>query len=127
MMLNAVNTPTSPRGVKNALRLFTCVVLVALSTSLLITNAAAENENGKPAKAQRVRKKWAQGEIDQPEFPFQGACIGATFPANNIAMKGLAIRLDNNASVLFDTDLLRYAAGWTGAYLNYDGVAFSGS
>ena len=27
----------------------------------------------------------------QDDFPFQGACIGAPFPSNNVAMKGLAI------------------------------------
>ena len=50
----------------------------------------------------------------QEDFPFQGACISAKFPAHNVAMKGLAIRLGNDASVLFDTELLRMAAGGTG-------------
>lgn len=63
----------------------------------------------------------------QDEFPFQGACIAAQFPSNNVAMKGLAIRLGlGDASVLFDTDLLRMAAGWTGGYINTRGVAFDG-
>ncbi len=63
----------------------------------------------------------------QKDFPFQGACINAKFPANNVAMKGLAIRLGPDAAVLFDTDLLRFAAGWTGGYITTHGVAFDGA
>jgi hypothetical protein len=63
----------------------------------------------------------------QKDFPFQGACIAAKFPAGNTAMKGLAIRVGNDASVLFDTDLCRMAAGWTGGYITTHGVAFDGS
>lgn len=63
----------------------------------------------------------------EENFPFQGCAITAKFPAKNIAMKGLAIRVGNGANVLFDTDLLRMGAGWTGGYLNNQGVAFSGS
>jgi len=41
-------------------------------------------------------------------------------------MKGLAIRAGNGASVLFDTELLRMAAGWTGGYITTRGVVFDG-
>jgi len=57
----------------------------------------------------------------------QGACIGARFPTNNIALKGLAIRLSPDASVLFDTEMLRVAAGWTGDFITTHGVAFDGA
>src|SRR5262245_39010317 len=38
----------------------------------------------------------------------------------NIALKGVCLRLgsSNEASVCFDTDLLRYYAGWTGGFLD---------
>lgn len=72
--------------------------------------------------AQQVRE-----ELLQEEFPFLGACISADFPTNNIAMKGLAIRVGNDSAMLFDTDLLRMAAGWTGGYINTRGVVFDGS
>src|SRR3954447_19436059 len=76
---------------------------------------------------QAAPKKWKiHGEMDQ-DFPFQTACIGTKFPAGNIAYKGLTIKLGNDAYMCFDTDLLRMAAGWTGNYLNFDGVTFSGS
>ncbi|HXT38461.1 MAG TPA: DUF6797 domain-containing protein [Candidatus Angelobacter sp.] len=62
----------------------------------------------------------------QEDFPFQGACISAKFPGHNVAMKGLAIRAGNGVSMLFDTELLRMAAGWTGGYITTRGVAFDG-
>lgn len=65
-------------------------------------------------------------ELLQKDFPFQGACINANFPKENVAMKGLAIRLGNDAAMLFDTDLLRMAAGWSGGFINTRGVVFDG-
>ncbi|MDB6125594.1 MAG: Cytochrome c oxidase polypeptide [Pedosphaera sp.] len=93
--------------------------LLAL-TSLILTLPLS------PA-AQAASARWkVQGAMDQ-DFPFQGACIGATFPAGNIAYKGLTLKLGNEAYMCFDTDDLRMVAGWTGGYLNFDGVAYSGS
>ena len=76
--------------------------------------------------AQGQRK--AKSVLLQDDFPFQGACINAKFPSNNCALKGFAIRVapDGIANVLFDTDLLRMAAGWTGGYIDTKGVAFDG-
>src|ERR1051325_3366918 len=48
------------------------------------------------------------------DFPFLTACIQAPFPANNNALKGIAIKVGNNAAIVFDTDLLRVSAGWIG-------------
>jgi glucose/arabinose dehydrogenase len=62
----------------------------------------------------------------QKDFPFQRAAIRAGFPKGNLANKGIAIRLGENASVLFDTDLLRLAAGWTGGFITTTGVSFDG-
>ncbi len=62
----------------------------------------------------------------QDDFPFQGACISANFPAKNVALKGLAIHVGTNANMLSDTELLRMAAGWTGGYITTHGVAFDG-
>src|SRR5688572_23598864 len=42
-----------------------------------------------------------------PSAPFQGACLSAAWPTNNVALKGLALRLTPDANMLFDTDLLR--------------------
>jgi hypothetical protein len=62
----------------------------------------------------------------QEDFPFQGACISAKFPGTNVTLKGFAIRVGNDANMLWDTDLLRFAAGWTGGYISGNGVVYSG-
>src|SRR5687767_4981042 len=42
---------------------------------------------------------------------------------NNLAAKAVIVRLQHkqlDAAVAFDTDLLRYAAGWTDGFVNFD-------
>ncbi len=75
----------------------------------------------------------------QADFPYTKACIGASFPANNKANKGMAIIAGKNAFMCFDTDLLRWSAGWTPGftvskgqtnyvgYINDEGVTYNGS
>ena len=62
--------------------------------------------------------------------PFLSHTITAPLPAGNVAVKGIAIRLGKpggpRAAMLFDTELCRAAAGWTGGFLNLNGVAFDG-
>ena len=65
--------------------------------------------------------------IIQTDFPYQMAAIGASYPEDNVAKKGMAISVGNGASMLFDTDLVRMAAGWTGAFITTTGVSFDGS
>jgi len=44
------------------------------------------------------------------------------------ANKGIAIQLGDKAgAMLFDTDLCRWAGGWTGGYITYKGVIFDGA
>lgn len=38
--------------------------------------------------------------------------------SGNLVLKGLGIKLGNQTAVCFDTELLRYAAGWTGGFLD---------
>jgi cytochrome c2 len=64
--------------------------------------------------------------------PFLTASIEAPQPATNLAYKGIAINLGanfggaKNEAVIFDTDLLRYSAGWTGDFVALKGVVFDG-
>lgn len=78
------------------------------------------------AHGQGRRNNPSNASLLQESFPFQGACVSAVFPEKNTAMKGLAIRVGNESSVLFDTELLRMAAGWSGGYITTRGVAFDG-
>ncbi len=58
-----------------------------------------------------------------------GPCIAATVGVakDNITPKGLVIRLDKErqAYVLFDTELLRVSAAWTGGWLQMAGRAYA--
>jgi hypothetical protein len=76
-----------------------------------------------PALAQRG----GNYRMMQDDFPFQAACIGVNVPTNNVAYKGYAIHVGNDATVLWDTDTLRLVAGWTGGFVNTSGVVFDGS
>ena len=91
------------------------------------------------AKAAKKSWKETKSNLIQSDFPFQKACIGAKFPANNKANKGLALILGNEAFMCFDTDLLRMSAGWTSGaaqgkggstvagFISAKGVTFDGS
>lgn len=66
--------------------------------------------------------------------PVHSATITGQWPDKNIANKGIAINIGAGvgkeglkAGVCFDTDLMRYVAGWTGGWLNLKGVAYDGS
>lgn len=66
--------------------------------------------------------------------PIHSASITAQWPEKNMAIKGVAVSLGAKhgaeglkAGVCFDTDLLRYSAGWTDGWLALRGVAYDGS
>ncbi|MGH7177809.1 MAG: DUF6797 domain-containing protein, partial [Tepidisphaeraceae bacterium] len=78
------------------------------------------------------RKAWVRDFGPLYEKMQYGPFVSATISAgkDNITPKGIAIKVgtpDDQATVLFDTELLRYSAGWTGGFLHYNGVAFNGA
>ena len=85
---------------------------------------------------------WQNDKFDSREFrqkygrPFErmdyGPFLSHTVRVSddNVVNKGVVINVgtaDEEAYVLFDTELLRYAAGWTGGHLNMTGVVFDGA
>ncbi len=69
-------------------------------------------------------KKW----IDMDYGSTMTHSFQASRPAGNIAYKGIKIRLgDDGQAMLFDTDLLRYAAGWQASQLDWKSVVYDGS
>src|SRR5262249_7360658 len=60
--------------------------------------------------------------------PFLSGTIRAT-PADNIAVKGVAVPLgdDHSAGIVFDTELLRASAGWIDGYLELTGTPYDGA
>jgi hypothetical protein len=77
-----------------------------------------------PGEAQRRRpgQRWERMDYG----PFLSATITAPWPRGNTANKGVAVHLGDQAAVCFDTDLLRYSAGWTGEFLHLRGTPFDG-
>ena len=60
--------------------------------------------------------------------PFLSGTFDAAEPKGNSTLKGIIVSLDKDqtTNVLFDTELLRYSAGWTGDFIDYHGVAYDG-
>jgi hypothetical protein len=61
--------------------------------------------------------------------PFLAGTFNAQWPKDNVTLKGVIVKLDpdGTSNVLFDTELLRYSAGWTGDFLDFKGVAYDGA
>ena len=77
-----------------------------------------------PLLAQQKSPKW----IAMDYGPYMTHSFQAAEPAGNIAYKGIRIRLgDSGESVLFDSDLLRFAGGWLESNLDWRNVMFDGS
>ena len=111
MPVPAINSV--PGRLRSGARRVTATAAIALALVGALGGISSHAQNAK------VRE-----ELLQKDFPFTSACIGAQFPSNNVAYKGIAIRVGNEATMLWDTDLLRFAAGWTGGYITTTGVAF---
>ncbi|MEA2710396.1 MAG: hypothetical protein QOF78_2997, partial [Phycisphaerales bacterium] len=82
-------------------------------------------------KATWSYREWAQKygqNYDKMDYgPFLASTIEVS--EKNHALKGYAIHLgkEQEATIVFDTDLCRFAGGWTGGFLELTGVAFDGA
>ncbi len=69
-------------------------------------------------------KKWS----DMDYGPFMSHSFEARVPARNIAYKGVRVRLGSRGEcMVFDTDLLRWSAGWLKGDLDWKSVVYDGS
>jgi hypothetical protein len=63
--------------------------------------------------------------------PFLSGTFKAPFPENNVTLKGIIVSLDkeHKTNILFDTEMCRYSAGWTGdgEFIDFHGVAYDGA
>ena len=100
--------------ISNTLRALVLVCAVAfVSLSATIADAQVRNTG----------KRW----IDMDYGPYMTHSFQASRPAGNIAYKGIKIRLgDEGQSMLFDTDLMRWAAGWQSSDLDWSSVVYHG-
>ena len=90
----------------------------------------AWNQTAKGGECRRARQPW-----DNLDYgPFLSASIQADYPADNMTYKGVAVKLgkvkingeEQDASICFDTQLMRMSAGWTGGFLHLKNVAYTG-
>ncbi len=121
--------PPSDQAVRQALE---AIARIGAIDSEFVANAqtlCAYLERTGPTvhrEPERTGKKW----LDMDYGPFLTTSVQCA-EEGNIAHKGIAIPLVDDDSgqrgaMVFDTDLLRYAAGWTGGFLQMNGVVFDG-
>ena len=93
---------------------------VARAGALLFAALLAAAPQQKPPQ----EKKWSSMDYG----PFMTHSFEAKGAPRNIAYKGLKVRLGpDGASMLFDTDLLRWSAGWLKSDLDWKSVVYDGS
>ncbi|MEX0772919.1 MAG: DUF6797 domain-containing protein [Balneolales bacterium] len=81
--------------------------------------SSPENNEGKPGSYQTM-----------DYGPVLAESIKMDWPENGLVRKGLAIRLDHNAAMIFDTDLMRFATGTVNGWLDIsetDYTSYKGS
>ncbi len=94
-------------------------VLVATITSFSVVQAEEE-------AWEAPDKPWYHTDYG----PYLSLTTKMPWPENNWVHKAKVIKLNQNGSttgaMVFDTDLLRFAGGWTGGFMKLTGVEFNG-
>jgi len=91
---------------------------LAIALLLLLGQEKDRYTDGPSAADQR----WAKMDYG----PFLTTAVTMPWPQNAVTPKGIVLKTGTGA-VCFDTDLLRYAGGWTGGWLDLLGPPFEGS
>ena len=101
-------------------------LFAALCLTVFVASLCSAGEAPKPNVPPKPVKK--PGDKKAVEMDY-GPCLAATvgIAKDNIAYKGVLISLnkERTANVLFDTELMRVTAAWTGGYLNWASRAFA--
>ena len=99
-----------------------------LARTLLALFMVVTGPAGLPAQQREARQLTGRKWIDMEYGPYMTHSFQASVPEGNIAYKGIRIQLgDEGEAVLFDSDLLRFAAGWTRSQLDWRSVVYDGS
>ena len=98
---------------------------IRMSAFALLLLSASFAAVAAPPSPTPTGKPW----LDMDYGPFLTATVEAGEPAGNFAYKGIVIRIGPKESdtVVFDTDTLRYSAGWRDGYITMAGVVFDGA
>ncbi len=101
------------------MRTMCCRSILASAAVLLgaVFHPHGRADDGDPVL--QTEKDWVDGRWQETEV---GPFLGATFQTPRRATyKGIAVKLGarQEAAICFDTDLLRYSAGWTDGFLKF--------
>jgi len=95
------------------------LVLVSMFCLALVVQSA---EKDAPKKKEPKKSRIATMDTG----PFMSYSIGRFAGTEDykgvpdgVVLKGISVKLGNNATVVFDTELMRYAAGWSGGFLDF--------
>ena len=88
-----------------------CVIVAVMAGAVVEVRSAPPDPAGRP---------W----VDVDYGPFMSLTLEAPRPKGNLAYKGVVIPLlpDRSASMVFDTDLLRWSAGWGGGFIDWQNI-----
>src|SRR6185503_7730074 len=98
------------------------LLLAQLAPSEHPQDRRVEGEKDRYADGPSPDQRWAKMDYG----PFLTAAVTMPWPQNAVTPKGIVLKVGTGA-VCFDTDLLRYAGGWTGGWLDLLGPPFEGS
>ena len=91
--------------------------MVVLWAFVLPVESVGQGKPKKPNKKKQKIKRTKWDDMDIGPFQAYGLEVSRGGTLWRPALKGLSIKLDDNASVCFDTERLRMAVGWTGGFL----------
>ena len=100
------------------LRLSMCVVTAMFLLTGFAQSADKEVPKKKESKPSRIATMDTGPFMSYTIGKFAGSDAYKGVP-DGVVLKGISVKLGDNASVVFDTDLMRYAAGWTGGFLDF--------
>jgi len=91
------------------------VAALALALFFVLAPGAAEAKDG----------PWSEMDYG----PFMTITLESPHPRGNFAYKGVIVPLNDErtANMVFDTDLLRWSAGWTGGFISWTNIQHDGS
>src|SRR4051812_16721962 len=116
---------------RRAIRAF--MRIASVIAALLVVAASLDQVRGAPVAATPPARPSSMPSatpwVDMDYGPFMSMTLEAPKPEGNFAYKGIVVPLkpDRSAAMVFDTDLLRWAAGWRGAFVDWHNVLYDGS
>src|SRR5687767_6034017 len=106
-------------GVAISLRraITTAMRIAAVIAVLLVVASWPRQSHSAAAAPTPNTTPWA----DMDYGPFMSLTLEAPLPPGNLSNKGIVVPLkpDRSAAMVFDTDLLRWSAGWRGSFIDW--------